>query len=83
MKKFQCIIRLRAVPPYIVRETDGTIDENMYLTHDAIACLLVGDMFSPLDCMYGFAAKVSEKKALKVYNQLREFNIYADIIRLW
>lgn len=76
------IIRLDYVPKHIVHATDGDIQEGEYLMSGAVECLLNGQMFSPLDCMWGYAHTFNEETAIKACNQLTKFNILASRIKI-
>lgn len=83
MKTTDCyIIRLDYVPEHIVEETNGDIQEGEYLMNGAVYCLLNGQMFSALDCMWGYAHPFNAVAAIKACNQLKKFNILASRIKI-
>lgn len=76
------IIRLDYVPQSIVDATDGDIDAGEYLMSGAVECLLNGQMFSGLDCMWGYAHTFNAVAAVKACTQLAAFNIAASRIKI-
>lgn len=76
------IIRLDYVPQCIIDATDGDIDAGKYLMCDAVECLLNGQMFSGLDCMWGYAHTFNAVAAVKACSQLATFNIVASRIKI-
>lgn len=82
MKTTDCLILLGFVPDSIKRNTDGAIDEGMFLTGDAVNCLLKGEMFSVLDCMWHYATLISRADAEQAIRQLKEYNIVGEIIKI-
>ena len=76
------IIRLDYVPQSIIDATDGDIDAGVYLLNGAIESLLNGQMFSGLDCMWGYAHTFNSMAAIKACNQLAAFNIAASRIKI-
>lgn len=83
MKTYNSIIQLTFVPETLSRETNGDIAEGMFLCSDAVDALLKGDMFSPLDCLYGYASVIDEKDALKAIAQLTARGIVGRVIILF
>lgn len=76
------IIHLDYVPQHIVEATDGDIQEGEYLMIGAVECLLNGQMFSGLDCMWTYAHPFNAVAAIKACNQLKKFNIIASRIKI-
>lgn len=82
MKTKNCLIQLTYVPDSIYFTTDGSIDKDMFITSDAIDCLLKGEMFSSVDCMWHYASLCNEEDARKAKQQLTEFGIVGEIIKV-
>lgn len=76
------IIRLDYVPQSIIDATGGDIDAGEYLMSGALECLLNGQMFSRLDCMWGYAHTFNAVAAIKACSQLAKFNIAASKIKI-
>lgn len=82
MKTCKCIIQLEFVPENIIRETDGDIAKGMYLRRSAVDCLLRGEMFSGLDCMWSFASLLPEGIAMQAKQRLFKLGMIGKIIRM-
>lgn len=82
MKTNDCLILLEFVPDSIKRNTNGDIDEGMFLTGDAVDCLLKGEMFSGLNCMWHYASLISRTDAEQAIRQLKEFNILGALVKI-
>ena len=82
MKTKNCLVQLTYVPEPIYWTTDGSIDKGKFLTHDAIDCLLKGEMFSSLDCMWHYAALCSDEEARQAIRQLTEFGLVGEIVNI-
>ena len=82
MKTCNCIIKLTLVPDNIYVATDGDIDKGMYLQRGAVDCLLNGEMFSGLDCMWRYATLIEEEEAKQVVRQLLSFGMVGEIVKI-
>lgn len=82
MKTTDCLILLTFVPDSIKRNTNGDIDEGMFLTGDAVDSLLKGDMFSGLACMWHYATLISRADAEQAIRQLKQFNIIGEMVKI-
>lgn len=77
-----CIILLTFVPENIIRETDGSINNGLYLQRSAVDCLLRGEMFSGLECMSSYASLLPEEIAKKACKRLFELGMGGFIIHI-
>lgn len=77
-----CIILLTFVPENIIRETEGGINNGMYLRRSAVDCLLRGEMFSGLDCMSSFASPLPEDIAMQACKRLFDLGMGGFIIHI-
>lgn len=77
-----CIIQLIFVPANIIQETDGSINNGMYLLRGAVDCLLRGEMFSGLECMSSFASPLPEGIAKKACKRLFNLGMVGFIIHI-
>ena len=83
MKTYNSIIQLVYVPEHISQETDGDIAEDMFLCGDAVAALIQGYMFSPLDCMYHYAGVFDESDSAKAKHELLKRGFLCKVITLF
>ena len=83
MKTYDSIIQLTYVPETLSRETNGDIAAGMFLCSDAVDALLKGDMFSPLDCLFGCASLIDEEDAFKAIAQLTARGILSKVITIF